>query len=175
MRLKRYDPDAVSEVVAHHGAALHRYAASIVGDAHLAEDIVSETYLKMLEHIDKYVFSGAPFHTWLYRIAHNLSLNAIRRERPTADEQVLEQVAALDDDPEQAVQEIEEQVELREALLALTEEQQQVLLLRFAAGHSTAEVARVMQKSEGSVKQLQLRGLRSLARVLKRAEVVHGI
>jgi RNA polymerase sigma-70 factor (ECF subfamily) len=50
-----------------------------------------------------------------------------------------------------------------------------VLLLRFAAGHSTAEVARVMQKSEGSVKQLQLRGLRSLARVLQRAEVAHGI
>jgi RNA polymerase sigma-70 factor (ECF subfamily) len=175
MRLKHYDPEAVREVVANHGTALHRYAASITGDAHVAEDIVSETYLRMLEHISTYVYTGAPFHTWLYRIAHNLALNAIRRERPASDEQVLEQLAAPDDDPEQLVQQGEEQAELRQALLALTEEQQQVLLLRFAAGHSTAEVARTLQKSEGSVKQLQLRGLRSLARVLRRAEVSHGV
>lgn len=175
MRLKHYDPEAVSEVVTSHGAALYRYAASITGDAHVAQDVVSETYLRMLEHIGTYVHTGAPFHAWLYRIARNLSLNAVRRERPTADEQVLEQIVAPENSPEQVIQQDEARVELRQALLELTDEQQQVLLLRFVAGQSTAEVAQAMQKSEGSIKQLQLRGLRSLARVLRRAEVGNGV
>jgi RNA polymerase sigma-70 factor (ECF subfamily) len=174
-RLKRYDSEAVSEVVTNHGAALHRYVTAIVGDYHRAEDIVSETYVRMLEHIDTYAYTGAPFRAWLYRVAHNLAINAVRRERPVAGEEVLEQIMAPDDDPEQAVQQGEESAALRGALLRLTEEQQQVLLLRFVSEQSTAEVARALQKSEGSVKQLQFRGLRSLARLLSRAEAADGL
>jgi RNA polymerase sigma-70 factor (ECF subfamily) len=174
-RLKRYDPQAVSEVVSGHGAALHRYVAAIVGDYHLAEDIVSETYVRMLEHIRTYAYTGVPFRAWLYRIAHNLAVNAVRRERPVAGEKVLAQIVAPGDDPEQAVQQGEESAALRRALSKLTQEQQQVLLLRFVSEQSTAEVARALRKSEGAVKQLQYRGLRSLARLLRRAEAADGI
>ena len=170
-RLQEYDPEAVSAVVTDHGAALHRYAAAIVGDYHLGEDIVSETYVRMLEHVATYTYTGTPFRAWLYRIAHNLAINAIRRERPIAGEEALAQIVTPGDDPEQAIQQGEEHAALRQALLTLTEEQQQVLLLRFVSGQSIAEVARTLQKSEGSVKQLQLRGLRSLARQLQRTEV----
>ena len=173
-RLQGYDAEAVSEVVTHHGAALHRYAAAIVGDHHLAEDIVSETYLRMLEHIATYAYTGAPFRAWLYRIAHNLAINTIRRERPIAGEEALAQIVTPGDDPEQAIQQGEEHAALRQALLTLTEEQQQVLLLRFVFEQSIAEVARALQKTEGSVKQLQFRGLRSLARLLRRAEDSDG-
>ena len=169
MRLKQYDPEAVSEVVKEHGLALHRYVAALVGDDHLAEDVVSETYMRMLAHIDTYTYR-APFRAWLYRIAHNLAINAIRRERPVAGEEVLARIVAPGDNPEQAAQQGEERAALNRALLMLTEEQQQVILLRFAAEQSTAEVARMLNKSEGSVKQLQFRGLRSLARLLRRAE-----
>lgn len=174
IRLKRYEAEAVSEVVATHGAALHRYITAIVGDHHLAQDIVSDTYLGMLKHIGAYTYTGAPFRAWLYRIAHNLAINAIKRQRPTMGEDVLAQVVATEEEPEQAVQRSEMYTALRRALLTLTEEQQQVLLLRFVSEQSTAEVAQALQKSEGSVKQLQLRGLRSLARLLKRAEDGNG-
>jgi RNA polymerase sigma-70 factor (ECF subfamily) len=175
IRLKQYDSEAVSEVVINHGAALHRYVAAIVGDYHLAEDVVSETYMRMLKHIDTYVYTGAPFRAWLYRIAHNLAINAVRRERPVAGEEVLEQILAPDANPEQAIEQGEEHAALRQALLTLTEEQQQVLLLRFVSEQSTAEVAHALQKSEGSVKQLQFRGLRALARRLRRAEGANGV
>jgi RNA polymerase sigma-70 factor (ECF subfamily) len=175
MRLKQYDPEAVSQVVTGYGAALHRYVVAIAGDYHLAEDIVSETYMRMLEHIDTYAYTGAPFGAWLYRIAHNLAINAVRRGRPVAGEDVLAQIVAPDDGPERAVQRGEERAALHQALLTLTEEQQQVLLLRFVSELSIAEVARVLNKSEGSVKQLQFRGLRSLARLLRPAEDGDGI
>lgn len=174
MRLKQYDPGAVSQVVTSYGAALHRYVTSLVGDYHLGEDIVSETYVQMLEHIAAYTYTGAPFRAWLFRIAHNLAINAVRRERPVADEEVLEQIVDPGDDPEQALQQSQERAALRRALLELTEEQQRVILLRFVSEQSTAEVARVLQKSEGSVKQLQFRGLRSLARLLGRLENSNG-
>jgi RNA polymerase sigma-70 factor (ECF subfamily) len=169
-RLQQYDSEAVSAVVSQNGAALHRYVAAILDDYHQAEDIVSETYVRMLEHIHTYTYTGAPFRAWLYRIAHNLAINVIRRERPMAGEEVLAQVAAPGADPEYSVQQGETRSALRRALLQLTEEQQQVLLLRFVSEQSTAEVARALQKSEGSIKQLQFRGLRALARLLGRAD-----
>jgi len=174
-RLKQYDSEAVGEVVHSHGPALHRYVAAIVGDYHLAEDLVSETYMRMLEHIGKYAYTGAPVRAWLYRIAHNLAISALRRERPVADEEVLAEVATPEADPEQALIKNERRVAFRRVFLQLTEEQQQVLMLRFVAEHSTAEVAGLLQKSEGSVKQAQFRALRSLARLLKRAGGKDGI
>jgi RNA polymerase sigma-70 factor (ECF subfamily) len=169
-RLKRYDSEAITQVITTHGAALHRYVTAIVGDHYLAEDLVSETYLGMLHHINRYTYTGVPFRAWLYRIAHNLAINALKRQRPMAAEDVLEQVVSPEDGPEQLVQRSEERATLQQALLQLTEEQQQVLLLRFISDQSTAEVAQALQKSEGSVKQLQLRGLRSLTRLLRSAE-----
>lgn len=173
-RLKSYDPQAVSEVVSRYGAALHRYVAALVGDYHLAEDLVSETYIRMLERIGDYRYTGAPFRSWLYRIAHNLAINAVTRRRPVVDESVLAHVPDTAADPLAAVERVEEHAALREALAELTEEQQQVLLLRFVAEQPTAEVARVLQRSEGSVKQLQLRGLRALGRLLEREEGSNG-
>jgi RNA polymerase sigma-70 factor (ECF subfamily) len=173
-RLKHYDPDAVRQVVTDYGAALHRYVAAIVGDYHLAEDIVSESYVRMLEHIGSYTYTGTPFRAWLYRIAHNLAINALRRERVVVGEEVLAQMAASGDDPEQAVEQGEARTALGRALLHLTDAQQQVVLLRFVSDQSIAEVARALGKSEGSVKQLQFRALRALARWLGGAEVGDG-
>jgi RNA polymerase sigma-70 factor, ECF subfamily len=173
-RLKQYDADATNEVVQRYGAALHRYIAAIVGDHHLAEDLVSETYVRMLEHIGGYTYTGAPFRSWLYRIAHNLAINSVKRERVVNDEAALARVTVDEADPARHVERVEEHAELREALTTLTEEQQQVLLLRFVAEQPTAEVARALQRTEGSVKLLQFRGLRSLARRLGRTEVGDG-
>jgi RNA polymerase sigma-70 factor (ECF subfamily) len=165
-RLKRYEDQAVSFVVTQYGTALHRYITALVGDPHQAEDIVSETYVRMLERIGEYTYTGAPFRAWLYRIAHNLAINTVTRTRTTANEAVLAQREAPDGDPAIDLERREEHAAVRDALTQLTEEQQQVLLLRFVAEQPIAEVARQLQRSEGSIKQLQLRALRSLGRVL---------
>lgn len=173
-RLKRFDTQAVNWIVERYGTALHRYVAAIVADPHLAEDIVAETYMRMLERIGDYKITGAPFRAWLYRIAHNLAINAVTRDRSAPGDLTLVRSEALSGNPAEAFERAEMHEALRRSLSTLTDEQQQVLLLRFVAGLSIAEVAQQLQRSEGSVKQLQLRGLRALGRLLGAAEVGDG-
>ncbi|MGQ9828065.1 MAG: sigma-70 family RNA polymerase sigma factor, partial [Roseiflexus sp.] len=142
--------------------------------AHLAEDIVAETYVRMLERIGDYRVTGAPFRAWLYRIAHNLAINAITRDRSTHDDLTLVRAEASYGNPSEAFEREEMHEALRRALKMLTDEQQQVLLLRFVAQLPVAEVAQQLQRSEGAVKQLQLRALRTLGRLLGEAEVGDG-
>jgi RNA polymerase sigma-70 factor, ECF subfamily len=166
-RLKANDDEAYREVVARFGDPLYGYIYGITGDHHLSEDILSETYLRMVEKIDSYEFYGAPFKSWLYRIAHNLAINALKRTRRVVGVEALEAMPA-DDDPEATVAARADVEELRVALAELTEEQQQVVLLRFVAGQSTGEVAQALDKTENAIKQMQFRALRSLGRLMER-------
>ncbi|HWQ11204.1 MAG TPA: sigma-70 family RNA polymerase sigma factor [Roseiflexaceae bacterium] len=167
-RLKANDDDAYREVVARYGDALYSYIYGITGDHHLSEDVISETYLRMVERIDGYTFYGAPFKAWLYRIAHNLAINALKRRRFTVPVTDMASAEPAGDDPAATVGARMEAEELRAAIAGLTEDQQQVVLLRFVGGHSHLEVARALEKTETAVKQLQLRALRSLGRMLQR-------
>ncbi|NOK63081.1 MAG: sigma-70 family RNA polymerase sigma factor [Chloroflexi bacterium AL-N1] len=167
-RLKANDDEAYRDVVARYSDALYGYVYRMTGDHHLSEDVVSDTYLRMVEKIDTYTFYGAPFKAWLYRIAHNLAINAMKRTKRTTGSVDLERVAPAVDDPAVTVMAGVDAEELREALAELTEEQRQVVLLRFVAGHSSDEVAHVMDKTANAIKQMQFRALRSLGRLLER-------
>jgi len=167
-RLKANDDAAYREVVARFGDPIYAYIYSITGDHHLSEDVLSETYLRMVEKIDTYTYYGAPFKAWLYRIAHNLAINTLKRSRRLVGTDALETAAPPVDDPATTVAARLEANDLRVALAELTEEQQQVVMLRFMAEQSTAEVAQAMEKTENAVKQLQFRALRSLGRLMER-------
>jgi RNA polymerase sigma-70 factor (ECF subfamily) len=166
--LKANDDAAYQDVVARFGDPLYGYIFSITGDHHLSEDILSETYLRMVEKIDTYTFYGAPFKAWLYRIAHNLAINALKRAQRMVGSVALDSAAPPVDDPAATIVAQLEAEEVRAALAELTEEQQQVVLLRFVAGQSTGEVAQALDKTENAVKQMQFRALRSLGRLLGR-------
>ncbi len=166
--LKANDDIAYREVVARYGDPLYGYVYSITGNHHLSEDIVSDTYLRMVEKIDTYTFYGAPFKAWLYRIAHNLAINAMKHSSRTNVGLDQAGAAVAPDDPAAAIETRLESQALRQALSELTDEQQQVVLLRFVAGHSSREVAQVLDKTENAVKQMLFRALRSLGRVLER-------
>jgi RNA polymerase sigma-70 factor, ECF subfamily len=163
-RLKANDDQAYREVVARYGDSLYGYVYSITGDHHLSEDVIGETYLRMVEKIDSYIYYGAPFKAWLYRIAHNLAINVLRRARRDVGETAIGHAEAAD--PAITIDARLEAEELRQALSELTEEQQQVVLLRFVAGQSSGEVAQTLEKTENAVKQMQFRALRSLGRLL---------
>ncbi len=173
-RLKRFDAQAVSWIVERYGTALHRYVVAIVADPHLAEDIVAETYMRMLERIGDYKVTGAPFRAWLYRIAHNLAINAVTRNRAIPGDLTLVASEASSGNPVETFERKELYDALRESLTTLTDDQREVVLLRFVAGLSITEVAQQLQRSEGSVKQLQLRALRALGRLLGAAEAEVG-
>jgi RNA polymerase sigma-70 factor (ECF subfamily) len=170
-RLKANDDAAYQEVIDRFGDPLYGYIYSIIGDHHLSQDVLSETYLRMVEKIDNYVFSGAPFKAWLYRIAHNLALNVLRGDRRLVGVEDLERHARPVTDPALRIEAQLDAAVVREALLELTEEQQQVLLLRFVGGLRPGEVALALGKSENAVKQMQFRALQSLRRVMERRGV----
>jgi RNA polymerase sigma-70 factor, ECF subfamily len=171
-RLKDRDDDAYREVLELYSDPLYHYIYSITGDPQLSQDILGDTFLRMVEKIDTYTYYGVPFKAWLYRIAHNLAVNAIKHNRFMVGVEDLDQVARPVTDPAIHVAERLEEEELRTALRAsmreLTEDQQQVLALRFVAGQSPGEVAQTLGKTENAVKQLQFRAVRSLERLLRR-------
>jgi RNA polymerase sigma-70 factor, ECF subfamily len=171
-RLKDRDNDAYREVLERYTDPLYHYIYGITGDTHMSQDILGETFLRMVEKIDSYTYYGAPFKAWLYRIAHNLAINTLKQGRVMVGVADLDQVARPITDPAIRVVAQIEEAELRTALRAalpeLTEEQQQVLMLRFVEGQSPGEVAQTLGKSENAVKQLQFRAVRSLERLLQR-------
>jgi RNA polymerase sigma-70 factor, ECF subfamily len=167
-RLKARDEAAFSEVLARYGDALYAYTFGITGDSQLSEDVVSETYLKLVERIDEYRYTGAPLKAWLYRVAHNQAISAIRRTQRVApsDTYELEQISAPSDLVADIVAQQDNEA-LQAALAQLTEDQRQVVVLRFIAELSPPEVAQTIEKSETAVRQLQFRGLRALNRLLQ--------
>lgn len=176
-RLKARDEEAYREVLGRFGDPLYSYIYGITGDEQLSQDLLGETFLRVVEQIERYTYQGAPFKAWLYRIAHNLALNALRRERRVVAVADLDQVARPITDPAINVAAASEEAELRAALRVslpeLTEEQQQVIALRFMSGQSLAETAETMGKNENAIKQLQLRALRALERQIER-RTSHG-
>lgn len=176
-RLKTRDEEAYRELLERYSEPLYRYLYGITGDTQLSQDLLGDTFLRVVEQIDRYIFQGAPFRAWLYRVAHNLAINAVRRDRRTVAVADLDQVAKPVTDPALRIaarlEEAALRTALRDSLPELTEEQQQVIALRFVSGMSIAETAEAMGKQENAVKQLQFRALRSLERLIDR-RTSHG-
>jgi RNA polymerase sigma-70 factor (ECF subfamily) len=98
-RLKDRDEDAYREVLARFSDPLYRYLYGVTGDMQLSQDLLGDTFLRVVEQIDRYPYQGAPFKAWLYRVAHNLALNALKRDRHTVSVPDLEQTVRPVTDP----------------------------------------------------------------------------
>src|SRR5689334_16234567 len=162
-RAQKGDRAALEELYLIHFDRIYSYLHMSVGNRHDAEDLTTQTFLKMLESIGKFRFQAAPFSAWLFRIAHNLSMDhfrAARRWQP--EEEVPEPVGDAEPSAEaQALQSIGRQSML-ELIEGLSHEQQQVLTLKFVFNFPNADVATILGKTEGAIKSLQHRALVSL-------------
>ncbi len=168
--LKRQDQEAVLQAYRKYADAIFRYAYYQVKDTHLAEDIVSEVFLRMLEKIGTYSYQGVPFSAWLYRIAHNLIVDHFRSQNKLNGTLDGLEIAATMGNPA-AIAESRLTVEqLQRALGCLTEEQRRVVLLKFVEDMDNQQVAEVLGKSEGAIKSLQHRALDTLRRMLSKVE-----
>jgi RNA polymerase sigma-70 factor (ECF subfamily) len=136
-----------------------------------AEDIASEVMLKVLEALPSYRFRGIPFSAWVFRIARNCLIDHHRRRKRRAEVGLDAAAAAPDKHNPQALAEVAfSRDELRRALLYLTEEQRQVIILKFIHGLDNKSVAKILGRSEGAIKSLQHRALQALRRHLVRGE-----
>ncbi|MCC7020585.1 MAG: sigma-70 family RNA polymerase sigma factor [Ardenticatenales bacterium] len=154
---------------------IYRYVYFKVGNRAQAEDLTSQTFLKAWDAIGDYEWRDHPFGAWLFRIAHNLVVDyhRSRREVLGLDDATrqLEAKASRDDArPERMLAELISMERVRHAIGRLTEEQQQVLVLRFFEGLDTGEVADLMGKRRGAIRGLQFRALSALRELLHREQ-----
>jgi RNA polymerase sigma-70 factor, ECF subfamily len=168
-RGQKGDRDALEELYLIHFDRIYSYLHVSVGNRHDAEDLTTQTFLKMLEKIGTFRWRSAPFSAWLFRIAHNLAMDHFRAHRRwQPEEEVPEAPGSEEPSAElQAMQTIG-----RESMLKLIErlspEQQQVLTLKFVFNFPNAEVAAILGKTEGAIKSLQHRALASLEKQIVR-------
>jgi len=147
---------------------IYRFVYFRVEDQQTAEDITSQVFLRAWNNLDRFRLGRTPYLAWLYTIAHNAVIDHYRTRKVTA---ALEDVRLSQPDYAEAVENnIDFAVEMKtikEALQTLTDDQQQVLTLKFIEGMSNDEIARHLGKREGAVRALQMRGLRALAKQLE--------
>lgn len=148
--------------------SIYRFLYGRCGDAALAEDLAQDAYIRALRAITRSFKGGSSdFLAWMIRIARNRFLDHVKSGRVRWEVVVEEMpVPIARNDPEAEALATVEGVQLRKALGKLTEEQQEIVLLRFFQGLPIAEVAGATGRSEGAVKALQFRALRALGRVL---------
>jgi RNA polymerase sigma-70 factor (ECF subfamily) len=169
---KQFEEAALAELYDRHAPPIYAYIYRRVSDPYLAEDLSADVFLRVLQAIRSQHFWHISFRAWLYRIAHNVVVDHYR-QRPQVLYASLDQVRvpAGADHPSDAVEDALDCVRLRTALRCLTQEQQQVLVLRFGQGLTIRETARVLQKTTGAVKAMQHRAVVALRRILtKEAE-----
>jgi RNA polymerase sigma-70 factor (ECF subfamily) len=159
------DRDALEELYLIHFDRIYSYLHMSVGNRHDAEDLTTQTFLKMLESIGKFHWQSAPFSAWLFRIAHNLAMDHFRaRRRWQPEEEVPEPIGDAEPSAElEAMKSIGRQSML-EMIETLSPEQRQVLTLKFVFNFANADVATILGKTEGAIKSLQHRALVSLER-----------
>ena len=166
-RAQEGDREALEELYLIHFDRIYSYLHVSVGNRHDAEDLTTQTFLRMLESIGRFRWRSAPFSAWLFRIAHNLAMDhfrAAKRWQPEADvpEPEPDEVTSAET---AALQSIGRRSML-DLIDALSPEQQQVLTLKFVFNFSNGEAATILGKTEGAIKSLQHRALASLQKQL---------
>src|SRR3954452_3000385 len=162
------DAEAFGQLYDHYHGSVYRFVFYRTRSQTLAEDLTSETFLRALRNMSGFRWQGKDFGAWLMTIARNLCTDHFKASR-TRLELTTEDMGAHDDateGPENAVLAGLANDVLLAGLKQLSDEQRDCLIMRFLQGLSIAETAAVLGRSEGAVKQLQLRGVRNLAKLI---------
>ena len=138
---------ALSELYTLYFPRVYRYILARTGNTYDAEDLAEEVFMRMLDAIERFQWREAPFSAWLFRIAHNAVISQRRKDGARGRSAPLSE--------------------------GLPEAQRRVISLRFAAGLSVAETARVMGKGEGNVKVIQHKAIVKLREMLGQKPKVH--
>ena len=154
-----------AELVARYSPRLYRFLRHRTGNVHDAEDMVQDTFIRAFENIASYRSSYC-FSTWLFTIARRLASSRLRSLRRSQPIPIVEVKSANPGPPEVMVQQ-ETRQSLWETARDLSKNQYQVLRLRYAEDMSIKQIAKVMGKSQVSVKVLLYRARVHLAERLR--------
>ena len=168
-RAQRGDRAALEELYLLHFDRIYSYLHMSVGSRHDAEDLTTQTFLKMLEAIGRFQWRSVPFSAWLFRIAHNLAMDHFRANRRwQPEEEIPEAIQGEETSAEEQALVSLGETSMLEMIERLSPEQRQVLTLKFVFRFSNGEAAAILGKTEGAVKSLQHRALASLQKHVTR-------
>ena len=168
-RAQRGDEEALEQLYLLHFDRIFSYLHMSVGNRHDAEDLTTQTFVRMLEAIGRFRWRSVPFSAWLFRIAHNVAMDHFRASRRIQlEEEVPEPEDSAQSSAEDEAMQSIDRASMFELIEKLSPDQQQVLTLKFVFNFSNAEVGAILGKTEGAIKSLQHRALASLHRQLHR-------
>ena len=162
------DADAFGLLYDHYQTSVYRFLFYRTRSSQLAEDLTSETFFRAMRSMNNFRWQGKDFGAWLMTIARNLCTDHFKAGR-TRLELTTEDMSPHDnatEGPETMVLASLTNELLMKALQQLPDEQRDCLIMRFLQGLSIAETAEVLGRSDGAIKQLQLRGVRNLAKLM---------
>jgi len=169
-RAQQRDREAFAQLYETHFDKIYRYVVLRIGNKTEAEDVTQQVFLNALQSIPSFKWKGIPFSAWLFRIAHNLVVDYLRKEKKRATTPLDESLVSRTTDPQLVAEHRLDIEQLISATKQLTEAQREVISLRFAGELSIAEVAKVMGKSQGAVKALQHSAIVALRKTLSAGE-----
>ncbi len=164
------DRDACGALYDRHVVRVYRHIYYMVGNPTEAEDLTAQAFLQAWLAVDRYQMRGAPFASWLLRIAHNLGVSYLRSRKESAQlpETLVDHTRQRN--PEEVLQQKMEGERVRQAILKLRDEQRQVIMLRFVEDLDYREVAEILGKSVAAVRVIQHRALNALRKQMQRED-----
>jgi len=153
------DPGRFAELYEQNFHCVYAYIARRVRNRTETQDLTAHVFQQALANLEKFKWRGAPFSSWLYRIAANaIADHARKRSREVAEQPNIASQSVAETDFEA----VERRARIFREVKQLPEDQRKVIILRFAEEQSIREIADQLGRSEGAIKQLQFRGLETL-------------
>ena len=143
-----------------------RYIYVRIGDKNEAENLAGEVFVKALESLKSYKERGIPMQAWLFRIAHNLVVDHLRKATKLKTVPIDTVQIETGEDPVATAEKSIEIERVNEAMQKLTPEQREVVRLRFFGDLSSKEVGAIMRKSDGAVREMQRAAIEKLRGLL---------
>lgn len=151
----------------HYQPQIYRFIMLKIGRREEAEDLTHQVFLNAWQNIKGYKHKGFPFSSWLYRIARNQVIDFYRTKKETIDIENVEE-------PDSGEMSLGETLDLniaigkvRDAILNLNHEQQDVIIMRFVNDLTPKEIALALDKPESTVRVLQHRAIKNLQEILE--------
>jgi RNA polymerase sigma-70 factor (ECF subfamily) len=175
-KVKKGDQNAFAEVVEYYKDKIYQLCYRMLGNAHEAEDMAQEAFLRAYVNIDSYDIKRK-FSTWLYRIATNLCIDRIRKKKPdyfldaevagTEGLNMYSQIAADGEFPEESVEKLELHEYVQQQIAQLPEKYRTVIILKYVDELPLKEISDIMELPIGTVKTRIHRGREALRKKLR--------
>ncbi len=165
-RAQAGENEAFGELYERYVALIYRYVLARVDAESDAEDITEVVFLRTFKALHRYIERGRPFSAFLYQVARNALVDHYRQQRKTESIEAAEKLPSLAPDPDESLIAKERAVVLRRALAELPADYQEVIRLRIMLALPTTIVGEWLGRSEGAVRVLLHRALKTLRRQL---------